>query len=72
MNQEKLIAIHKNHDGRIISFQTTSGRIISYRKALAEAAEGIITGVHLTMDTDGIGVLMSSEGPALEQYPPIY
>lgn len=72
MMQEQLVAIHKNHSGEIISFQTSSGRIISYRKALEEAAEGIITGVNIQEAGDGFGSLMSTEGQPLEHYPDIY
>lgn len=70
--QEQLIAIHKNHSGDIISFQTSSGRIISYRKALQEAAEGTITGVNIQEGGDGFSSLMSTDGQPFEHYPDIY
>jgi hypothetical protein len=42
MQPEKLIAVQRNHQGEIMSFQTSGGRIISLRKALMEAEEGLI------------------------------
>jgi hypothetical protein len=70
--QEQLVAIHKNHSGEIISFQTSGGRIISYRKALQEAADGIITGVQIQERGEGYASLLSSEGMELDDYPQIY
>jgi len=52
MNGEQLIAIYKNSTGEIISFQTSAGRIISYRKALQEVEDGIITGVDIQENID--------------------
>jgi hypothetical protein len=72
MEQEQLVAIHKNHAGEIISFQTSSGRIISYRKALHEAAEGTISGVNIYNGGDGLASLVSDAGLELDQFPDIY
>lgn len=72
MEQEQLVAIHKNHAGEIISFQTSSGRIISYRKALHEAVEGTISGVNIYNGGDGLASLVSDAGLELEQFPDIY
>lgn len=47
MLKEQLVAVYKNPAGDVISFQTSGGRIISYRKALLEAEAGIITGVNI-------------------------
>lgn len=47
MKPEKLIAVQRNYFGDIISFQTSGGRIISYRKALDEVQSGIIDGVEI-------------------------
>ncbi|WP_428908856.1 DUF3892 domain-containing protein [Niallia sp. Krafla_26] len=44
---EQLIAVQRNHFGDIISFQTSGGRVISYRKAIQEVEEGMIQGVSL-------------------------
>lgn len=72
MNQEQLVAIHKNHAGDIISFQTSSGRIISYRKALLEASDGYISGVNINEMVDGSASLVSENGQGFEQFPNIY
>ncbi|MBS8264606.1 hypothetical protein DYI25_09170 [Mesobacillus boroniphilus] len=72
MEQEQLVAIHKNSSGEIISFQTSSGRIISYRKALLEANTGIISGVNIYEGGDGTTSLVSEDGSGFEQYPDIY
>ncbi|MEH7885819.1 DUF3892 domain-containing protein [Bacillus sp. JJ1609] len=72
MDQEQLVAIHKNHAGEIISFQTSSGRIISYRKALNEAEAGIITGVNINETGEGSASLVSADGQEFDQFPDIY
>ncbi|HAQ07962.1 MAG TPA: hypothetical protein DCR24_10720 [Bacillus bacterium] len=72
MNQEQLVAIHKNNAGDIISFQTSSGRIISYRKALQEASSGWITGVNINETEDGSLALLAENGQTFEQFPDIY
>ncbi|RSD26572.1 DUF3892 domain-containing protein [Mesobacillus subterraneus] len=72
MEQEHLIAIHKNHAGEIISFQTSSGRIISYRKAMMEASTGMITGVNIDESDDGSTTLSSEDGAGFGHYPDIY
>jgi len=72
MEQEQLVAIHKNHAGEIISFQTSSGRIISYRKALNEAEAGTITGVNISETGEGSASLVSADGLELDQFPDIY
>ncbi|MBT2677799.1 DUF3892 domain-containing protein [Bacillus sp. ISL-35] len=72
MEQEQLVAVHKNNAGEIISFQTSSGRIISYRKALLEASAGNISGVNINDETDGISSLISADGADFQTYPDIY
>ncbi|MFS8629976.1 MAG: DUF3892 domain-containing protein [Bacillales bacterium] len=47
MEKERIVAVQKNIFGEIINFQTSSGRIISYRKALQEAESGNIAGVEV-------------------------
>ncbi|KKK37663.1 hypothetical protein WQ57_13100 [Mesobacillus campisalis] len=47
MDGEQLTGVFKNNAGEVISFQTSSGRVISYRKALMEAEAGRITGVSI-------------------------
>jgi hypothetical protein len=72
LEQEELVAIHKNNSGEIISFQTSSGRIISYRKALLEASTGTISGVNINEGANGTNSLVSADGSGFEQYPNIY
>lgn len=69
---ETLVAVHRNHSGEILSFQTSEGRIISYRKALLEAGEGKINGVQLQEGTNGIARLIPTDDFAFNQYPEIY
>ncbi|MGD6966734.1 DUF3892 domain-containing protein [Rossellomorea vietnamensis] len=57
---EEITKIQRKHDGQIISFQTSSGRIISYQKALMEAQEGNLTGVSFGLDEDGMTHLSNS------------
>ncbi|MGF2616784.1 DUF3892 domain-containing protein [Rossellomorea vietnamensis] len=57
---EEITKIQRKHDGEIISFQTSTGRIISYQKALMEAQEGSLTGVSLELDDNGMTHLSSS------------
>ncbi|WP_256360196.1 hypothetical protein [Mesobacillus boroniphilus] len=40
MEQEQLVAIHKNNAGEIISFQTSSGRIIPTAKLCWKPTQG--------------------------------
>jgi hypothetical protein len=44
---EEITKVQRNYHGDIISFQTSGGRIISYRKAVLEASEGLLQGVDL-------------------------
>jgi hypothetical protein len=60
---ESIAALHRNHNGEIINFVTTNGRVISYRKALQEAESGIIDGVQTIKDEYGNLTLL----PELEQ-----
>lgn len=53
MEPERIVAVQKNIFGEIINFQTSSGRIISYRKAIQEAESGTITGVEI-IEEDGV------------------
>jgi hypothetical protein len=54
MDGEQLTGVFKNHAGEVISFQTSYGRIISYRKAIMEAESGRITGVSIKQtETEG-------------------
>lgn len=44
---EKIIAVERNHMGDIVSFKTSNGRVISYRKALMDIETGVIGGSKL-------------------------
>lgn len=69
---ETLVAVHRNQNGEILSFQTSQGRIISYRKALIEAEEGKINGVQLQEGTNGTSYLTPVNDFSFETYPEIY
>ena len=66
---EHLKAIQRNHFGDIINFQTSSGRIISYRKALQEVAQGTIDGVLIQEEQNGISTLTPSIDSTFNEYP---
>jgi len=68
---EQIVAVERNHLGQIISFQTSSGRVISYRKALLDAESGIIDGVSITESTEENGLSARFEDK-FENYPLIY
>ncbi len=59
---EKIVACQKNAFGNIINFQTSSGRIISYRKAVAEIENGNIMGAEIIYNTQSeIPIIQSFE-----------
>ncbi|WP_077213717.1 DUF3892 domain-containing protein [Bacillus dakarensis] len=72
MNEEKLVAVQRNYFGDIISFQTSEGRIISYRKALQEVEQGNIVGVEIIEQQDGHLSLETQSADGFDQYPTIY
>ncbi|MET3696042.1 hypothetical protein SAMN05877753_102426 [Bacillus oleivorans] len=47
MEVEYLVGVQKNAFGEIMNFQTSSGRIISYRKAVQEIEDGLLSGYDL-------------------------
>jgi hypothetical protein len=69
---EKLVAIHRNHFGDIISFVTSEGRVISYRKALMEAESGLLDGVQAKIDTHGHVYLMPDMEQSFDHYPNLF
>ncbi len=71
MAGERLVAVHRNHVGEILSFQTSEGRIISYRKALQEVEEGILNGVNLIKTATGGIILTPTNNYTFEKYPEI-
>ena len=66
---EHLISVQRNHLGDIISFQTSSGRIISYRKAIQEVTQGTIDGVSIQEEQNGASTLTPSIGSTFNEYP---
>ncbi|WP_445493023.1 DUF3892 domain-containing protein [Niallia sp. 03133] len=68
---EQLIAVERNRNGQIISFKTSSGRVISYRKALMEAENGIIDGVSITENQEENGPSVSFDN-TFDDFPMIY
>jgi len=72
---EQLIAVERNRNGEIISFKTSTGRVISYRKAIQEIQEGIISGVELSyqeeQDLPSI-VQITNDSVSFDHFPPIY
>ncbi|USK53429.1 DUF3892 domain-containing protein [Cytobacillus solani] len=69
---EQLVAVHRNYLGEIISFQTSEGRMISYRKALKEAKEGVITGVTIEEGQDGTPYLTPAFTSSFDELPNVY
>jgi hypothetical protein len=72
MNGEQLVAVHRNHNGEILSFHTSSGRIISYRKALQEAKEGVIEGIHIAEEEDGTMSMIPAASSSFDEFPSFY
>lgn len=68
MNKEEIISVYRNSFGDIISFQTSSGRIISYRKALMEAMDEKISGVNIIESGDGEALFRDDEFEELPSY----
>lgn len=66
---ETVVALHRNHFGEIISFVTSTGRIISYRKALLEAESGLIQGIQPAEDPTGNLTLSPEQVQSFAHYP---
>ncbi|MCU9613646.1 DUF3892 domain-containing protein [Caldibacillus lycopersici] len=71
---EKLVAVDRNTNGEIISFKTSSGRVISYRKALQEIYDGNITGVQIIeRNEEDLPIIQTvSNDNSFINYPPIF
>jgi hypothetical protein len=69
---EKLVALHRNHFGEIISFVTSEGRIISYRKALMEVDYGLIQGAQTNEDRKGHRYLLPEQDQSFDHYPNLF
>ncbi|SDW34572.1 DUF3892 domain-containing protein [Paenibacillus sp. CF384] len=50
---ERFVAAQKNGDGDLMAFKTSSGRVLNYEQALAEANNGTIAGVNVFKGKDG-------------------
>lgn len=51
--RERFVAVQKNGDGDITSFQTSTGRVLNYDQALREVQAGAIAGVNIFKGRDG-------------------
>ncbi|GGJ58738.1 hypothetical protein GGR02_000074 [Anoxybacillus voinovskiensis] len=51
--QETFVAVQKNHEGAIINFKTSTGRVLSYRKAMMEIENGLIADASVFRDETG-------------------
>ncbi len=69
---ETVVGLHRNYFGEIISFVTSGGRVISYQKALMEAANGVIQGVQATENYDGKLVLSPEQEQSFDHYPNLF
>jgi hypothetical protein len=69
---ETLVGLHRNHFGEIISFVTSEGRIISYRKALMEAESGLLQGVLTSEGSDGQIILSPETDESFDQFPNLF
>ncbi|MDQ6599386.1 hypothetical protein E2K98_16670 [Bacillus salipaludis] len=69
---ETIVGLHRNHFGEIISFVTSEGRVISYRKALMEAENGLIAGIQTEEDSEGNLTLTSGLQQSFDQYPNLF
>jgi len=70
---EKIIKVERNHFGEIINFQTSSGRIISYQKALNEIEAGVIRGVEVQENELGASYIVNeNDDRDFSNYPPIF
>jgi len=51
--RESFVAVQRNGDGDLTSFQTSSGRVLAYDQALQEVQAGNIAGVNVFKGKDG-------------------
>ncbi|MDP4107356.1 MAG: DUF3892 domain-containing protein [Bacillota bacterium] len=69
---EKFIATHRNHNGEIINFVTSAGRVISYRKALMDVENGLIEGIQMVEDGNGNLYLVPENKDSFDYLPNIF
>lgn len=66
---EQIVALQRNYFGDIISFKTSGGRVISYRKALQEVQEGVIDGINVYENQDGSYDLIPETSSSFNEFP---
>lgn len=71
---EHITKVQRNDHGEIISFQTSSGRIISYQKAIIETESGVIQGTNIVRYYNGNVSLLNNNEDDLyfKSYPSIF
>jgi hypothetical protein len=69
---EEFIAIHRNHNGDIINFVTSEGRVISYRKALMDVENGLIEGIQMIDDGNGNTYLVPENNDSFDNLPNLF
>lgn len=73
---EELVAVDRNHSGEIISFKTSSGRVVSYRKALQEIEAGTIAGAQIieanSAEEEALIQAINQDDPDFNNFPPIF
>jgi len=69
---ESIIGVHRNHFGEVMSFVTSSGRVISYQKALVETDAGLIGGIHKQEGPNGDIVLLPDEAVNFDHLPNLF
>jgi hypothetical protein len=69
---ETVVALHRNHFGDIISFVTSTGRVISYRKALIEAQSGLIQGIQTAEDLTGNLTISPEQVQSFAHFPNLF
>lgn len=72
IRMETIVGLHRNHFGEIISFVTSEGRVISYRKALMEAENGLLAGIQTEEDSEGNLTLSSGLQHSFDHYPNLF
>lgn len=69
---ETIVAVHRNYFGDIISFVTSTGRVISYQKALLEAETGLLLGVQTKEGDVGNVILFPELEQSFDHYPELF
>ncbi|ANB61103.1 DUF3892 domain-containing protein [Anoxybacteroides amylolyticum] len=68
--QETFVAVQKNHEGAIINFKTSTGRVLSYRKAMMEIENGLIANASIFSDETGeCSICATSSDRSIDELP---